>query len=155
MPRQSDRTFLRASVGALSVLAMLSTPALAQQPTIGSVKSVTGAAFIVRAGQDLPLALGQSIVEGDTVRTGPDSRVGVTFKDGTRLALGANTELRVTSFAYAPAEGRLGFVARLARGVAAYVSGRIAELAPGTVKIETPASVIGIRGTHLLIGVSQ
>jgi hypothetical protein len=49
----------------------------------------------------------------------------------------------------------MALVLRLLRGAAAYVSGRIAQLAPGAVKIETPTSVIGIRGTHLLIGVGQ
>jgi hypothetical protein len=49
----------------------------------------------------------------------------------------------------------VGLGLRLLRGVATYISGRIAQLAPGAVKIETPTAVLGIRGTHLLIGVDQ
>lgn len=93
--------------------------------------------------------------QGDTLRTAADGRLGLTLKDGTRLSLGGGTELRLDTFDYAPAEGRLGLVLRLVRGVTAYISGHIAQLAPGAVKIETPTSVIGIRGTHLLIGADE
>ena len=35
----------------------------------------------------------------------------------------------------------------------AYVSGRIAKLMPEAVRLETPTSVIGVRGTHALVKV--
>ena len=41
----------------------------------------------------------------------------------------------------------------LVRGVAAYVSGRIAKLAPDSIRLETPAAIIGVRGTTLAIRV--
>lgn len=131
-------------------------PVLAQvSPPAGIIKSVAGAVSVVRFGGQSSAVLGQGVFEGDTLKTGPDGRLGVTLKDGTRLSLGGNTELRIDSFAYAPAESRVGLVLKLLRGAITYVSGRIAQLAPGAVKIETPTSVIGIRGTHLLIGVDQ
>jgi hypothetical protein len=40
---------------------------------------------------------------------------------------------------------------RLVRGVAAYVSGRIAKLAPDSIRLETPAAIVGIRGTSLAL----
>lgn len=124
-------------------------------PIAGVVKNVTATAVVVRGAQELPLAAGQQILEGDTIKTGSDGRVGLTLKDGTRLSLGANTELRIDAFLYAPAERGVGLTLKLLRGVATYISGRIAQLAPGAVKIETPTSVIGVRGTHLLIAVEQ
>ena len=127
----------------------------AEESPSGIVKLVTGNAVIVRAGQELTAKPGQRIVEGDTVRTGPDGRLGMTLKDGTRLSLGGSTELRIDRFTYAPAQGRLALVLKLLRGATEYISGRIAQLAPGAVKVETPTSVIGVRGTHLLIGVDQ
>jgi hypothetical protein len=140
----------------VSVLTLaLSAGAQQPPPVVGLVKTLTGGAIIVHAGGQMPAAVGASLIQGDTIKTGAGGRVGVTLKDGTRLSLGANTELRIDTFAFSPAEGRVGLALKLLRGVAAYISGRIAELAPGTVKIETPTSVIGIRGTHLLIGVEQ
>ena len=141
---------------AVPFLLILVTSAGAQQPPVaGLVKTLAGTVLIVHEGQQMPAAIGRPLTQGDTVRTGADGRIGITLKDGTRLALGSNTELRIDTFAFSPEEGRLGLALKLLRGVAEYISGRIAQLAPGTVKIETPASVIGVRGTHLLIGVEQ
>jgi hypothetical protein len=140
----------------LCLLAVSAVPSPAQAPPpAGVVKSTSGGASILRAGLEIPATLGQQVIEGDTLRTAVDGRLGVTLKDGTRLSVGGNTELRLDTFTYAPAQGRMAVALKLLRGVAAYVSGRIAQLAPGAVKIETPTSVIGIRGTHLVIGVDQ
>jgi hypothetical protein len=71
------------------------------------------------------------------------------------VSLGPNTEIAVASFAYAPTEGQLGFVMRVVRGAVTYISGRIAKLSPESIKIETPTSILGVRGTHLLIAAGQ
>ena len=51
------------------------------------------------------------------------------------------------------AEGRLGLVLNMVRGVMAYVSGRIAKLSPDSIRLETPAAVVGVRGTTLALRV--
>lgn len=149
------RAILRTTILFGSMAAAATAPAWAQQPVAGSVKNVAGAAYIVHAGQQLPAVLGQSVSEADTLKTGADGRLGVTLKDGTRLSLGRDSEMHLAAFAYSPAEGQLGLAIKVLHGVTSYISGRIAELSPSAVKIETPTSVIGVRGTHLLIGVDQ
>jgi hypothetical protein len=42
---------------------------------------------------------------------------------------------------------------RIARGLVAYVSGRIAKLAPDSVRLETPSAILGVRGTRMVIRV--
>jgi hypothetical protein len=145
---------------ALSLMATMASPAFAraQQPeaaAAGRVKIVSGAVFIVRAGATIPAQAGQPVFEADTLRTGTDGRLGVTLKDDTRLSLGPSSEIRLDRFAYAPAEGRLGIVLNVVRGVAAYVSGRIAKLAPDAVRLETPAAIVGVRGTTVVIRASH
>ena len=76
------------------------------------------------------------------------------MNDDTRLSLGPNSEIRLDRFLYSPAEGRLGFVLRVVSGIVAYVSGRIAKLSPDSIRLETPASVVGVRGTRLAISVT-
>ena len=149
----------RALVAMLAVTAGVS-PAFAgglqQEPTAaGRIKIASGSVFIVRAGTTIPAQAGQIVFEADTLRTGTDGRLGLTLKDDTRLSLGPSSEIRLDRFAYAPAEGRLGFVLNVVRGVAAYVSGRIAKLAPDAVRLETPAAIVGVRGTRLVIRASQ
>ena len=141
-------------------LVLAAAPALAagQQPeptAAGRIKIASGSVFIVRAGATIPAQPGQVVFEADTLRTGADGRLGLTLKDDTRLSLGPNSEIRLDRFAYAPAEGRLGFVLNVVRGVAAYVSGRIAKLAPDAVRLETPAAIVGVRGTTMVIRASQ
>ena len=86
-------------------------------------------------------------------RAEADGRIGVILEDGTRIALGPNTELKLDKFIYQPAEGKFGLVLRLARGLLAYISGRIAQFSPGSVTVETPVGVIGLRGTSFAVSI--
>ena len=54
---------------------------------------------------------------------------------------------------FTPADSRFGLVLKFVRGAATYVSGRIAKLAPDSIRLETPAAIIGVRGTTLAIRV--
>ena len=140
---------------ALSVLAVLAAaaPVLAQAPPTpaGRVKVATGGASIVRGVQTLTAAAGATVFEGDVLRTAADGRLSVMLKDESRLALGPNSELALTRFAFAPSDQQLGLGVRLARGMLSYVSGLIAKLAPESVRLQTPTSIIGVRGTHVLV----
>jgi hypothetical protein len=128
------------------------TPVLAEQaPVAGRVKVTSGAAFILRGGETIAAKPGQLVFAADALKTGPDGTIGVTLKDETRLSLGPASEVRLERFVYAPAEGHLGMVLRFVRGAAAYVSGRIAKLAPDSIRLETPAAIVGVRGTTLAI----
>ncbi|MGE3179891.1 MAG: FecR domain-containing protein [Vicinamibacterales bacterium] len=121
----------------------------------GFVKVQTGTVTVERGGQTLPLKPGDPIHQDDVLVTGADGRLGVTLRDETRVSLGPGTRVSLTQFAFAPGEGRLGLVLRVVSGLLSYVSGRIAALAPDAVRIETPASIIGVRGTHLLVSAGQ
>ncbi len=154
----------RSSVIALALVILATvttaTPAFAgrlqqEAAAAGRIKIASGSVFIVRAGATIPAQAGQVVFEADTLKTGADGRLGLTLKDDTRLSLGPSSEIRLDRFAYAPAEGRLGFVLNVVKGVAAYVSGRIAKLAPDAVRLETPAAIVGVRGTMLVIRASQ
>jgi hypothetical protein len=62
--------------------------------------------------------------------------------------------VRLERFAYDPGKD-VGMVLRFVRGVAAYVSGRIAKLAPDSIRLETPAAIVGVRGTSLIFRVQE
>jgi hypothetical protein len=141
-------------VGVLTLVFSAATPVFAQQPSAaGRIKVASGAAFIVRQGAEIPAQVGEVVFEADGLRTGTDGSLGVTLSDDTRISLGPSTELRLERFVYAPAENALGVVLKFMRGVAAYVSGRIAKLAPDSIRLETPAAIVGVRGTTLAIRV--
>lgn len=132
----------------------VAAPAAAQdKPVVGRVKVSAGAAFVVRDGAQQPAQVGQLLYEADSLRTAGDGKIGVTLTDDTRLSLGPNSELKLEHFMFAPAESTFGLVVKFVKGAATYVSGRIAKLAPDSIRLETPASIIGVRGTTLAIQV--
>ena len=147
----------KARIGSLAVALLIASgsSALAQSSGAGTIKLVSGSVFVVREGAAVPARLGQAVFETDALRTGADGKIGVTLKDDTRVSLGPNSEVRLQRFVYAPAEGNLGLVLQFVRGAAAYVSGRIARLAPDSIRLETPAAIVGVRGTTLAVRVDQ
>ena len=144
-----------ARIGTLAVAVLFSSmvPAAAQSSGAGTIKVLSGSVVIVRQSGTIPAKLGQAVLETDALRTGADGKVGITLKDDTRVSLGPNSEVRLERFAYAPAEGSLALVLKFVSGAAAYVSGRIAKLAPDSIRLETPAAIVGVRGTTLALRV--
>ena len=141
-------------VGVLMLVCAVAAPVAAQdRPVAGKIKVSAGSAFIVRDGKEIPAQAGQVVYEADGLRTGDNGKIGITLSDDTRLSLGANSELKLERFTYAPADSTFGLALKFVRGAATYVSGRIAKLAPDSIRLETPAAIVGVRGTTLAISV--
>lgn len=136
-------------------IAFTTVPAIAQtQPAAaGRIKLASGQVFVVRGGTSTPAEVGQAVLQSDTLRTGPDGRLGVTLRDDTRVSLGPGSEVRLDTFLYTPSEGSLGLVLNFVRGIAVYVSGKIAKLAPDSIRLETPGAIVGVRGTTVAVQV--
>ncbi len=126
---------------------------MGEETPAGYLKTLKGDAQIVRQGETLPAHIGDKIFKNDIIRTGPNSSVGMTFKDDTLLSLGSNSRISIEDFAFSPAEGRLSFAARVLRGTVVYLSGIIAKLAPDAARLETPYASIGFRGTRVAVEV--
>ena len=119
------------------IFACFNPPAWGADSVVGSVKAVQGGAVVRRGNQTIPAREGLHLLMNDTLQTSADGRLGAILQDGTGIGLGPNTELKIDTFIYEPADGKFGLLLRLARGVMAYFSGRIAHLAPGSVTVET------------------
>lgn len=133
------------------VIGLLAAPLEAQRQPAGYVKIVRGAAAIIRSGAEMPVHPGDAVYPQDGLRTGADGRLGITLKDDTRVSLGANSAIDLSEFKFSPAEGELGLVMKVLRGVAAFITGRIGQLRPDAVRIETPTTVVSVRGTHFVV----
>ena len=146
----------RALGGFLIVMVLMTAPAAAQQAApAGHVKIATGGAFIVRQNTTLAAKPGDAVFATDTLRTQANGTIGVTLADDTRVSLGPDSEMRLERYVFAPADGALGMVLNFVHGVAAYVSGRMAKLSPDSVRLETPAAIVGVRGTTVAIKVGN
>lgn len=129
--------------------AMLSTTALADD--VGQIKTAKGAVHVERAGQKLPATVGEKVRQSDTVVTGADGSVGITFIDNSLLSAGPNSTLSIERFTFDPTTHGGAFDTRLTRGTLAVVSGKIAKQTPGAMTVKTPAAILGVRGTEFVV----
>jgi hypothetical protein len=132
---------------------VLPATALADVDFIGGLRNVQGTVTVKRGDQEIPARNGTRIYLNDVLLTGKDSATGIVFKDDTRISLGPDSQLTVSEFVYQPAQEKYGFVTRMIRGTASYVSGAIGKKSPDAVKFKTPVATIGIRGTAFLVKV--
>lgn len=92
------------------------------------------------------LQVGSSVHVTDRVVTARNAQVRLDFEDSTQVHLGAQSEFVVDRFEQREEEP--AFVATVSKGVFRTVTGLIAKLRPQSVRIITPVSTIGIRGTN-------
>lgn len=120
--------------------------------SVGQVATVQGSATVKRANAS-PTALKVSdpIFENDTLETGAESALGVTFDDETTFSLSADTRIVVDQFVYQEGGGGNAASFNVAVGTAAFVASLVAKT--GTMTVTTPEAAIGIRGTTGVVDV--
>lgn len=123
----------------------------AAEPAIGIVKSSQGDVVLLRESKPQPLTEGLRLMVGDTIRTPHGATAGVILIDGTRLAIGEKTELKLSDFQFEPSAGKYGLIVQVLNGILIYVSGKISRLSPGSVEIRTPVGIVGTRGTAVAV----
>jgi hypothetical protein len=134
------------------VLLLLGFPVQAQD-TVASVKSVSGEVSLIRGESVNPAKAGMFLLEGDMLITGTNSSAGVIFLDGTRISIGAESELSISKYRFEPIKQEYSFDIYMKKGSAAYSSGRLGHLAPDSVRFNTPQATVGIRGTTFMVKV--
>jgi hypothetical protein len=131
----------------------IAVAAFAEDDSVGNVKTLSGKVSILRNNTTMSPEIGGKIFRNDVLMTGPDSSIGVVFKDDTLVSLGPDSRLVISKFLFSPAENKLAIVIKMFKGTMVYLSGIIAKLAPGAVQIETPVASIGVRGTKFAVKV--
>jgi hypothetical protein len=126
-------------------------PAWAQE--IGQIKTLSGAVHLERAGKSMPAAAGMKLLLADTLRTGRDGAVGVTFTDNAMISAGPESTLVLSRYAFDSTTHQGEFNANLRRGTLSMVSGKLAKQSSTAVRVTTPAAIIGVRGTEFFVKV--
>jgi hypothetical protein len=137
----------------LLAAAWMGTHALAGEA--GRIKVSKGDVRIERSGKVMAAPVGTVIEVADTVKTGVDGSVGITFHDNSLLSAGPNSELVVERFVFDSTTHQGEFDTRLKRGTLAVVSGKIVKQSPEAMRIKTPAAIMGVRGTEFIVKVDE
>jgi hypothetical protein len=130
----------------------LSTSAMAADE-IGRIKTVAGAASVVRGKVAVPAAPGLLLKVSDVLTTGKDGRVGVTFIDNSRFAVGPNSKVALSQFEFDDTTHRGRFLTTVEKGSVAIDSGQIAKENKDAMKVRTPTSLLAARGTRFVVEV--
>jgi hypothetical protein len=122
---------------------------------IGQIKTVSGTVHVERGGQQLAATAGMNVRQSDKLVTGADGAVGVTFLDNSLLSAGPSTVLAIDRYSFDTTTHAGHFDASLQEGTLAVVSGKIVKQSPGAMRVRTPASVMGVRGTEFVVRVGE
>jgi len=131
---------------------MIGHPAWAE---IGQIKNVSGQVFLLRNKLQQPAKAGDLVEEGDVLTTGRDGSIGITFIDNSRFSAGPNTRIDLTQFRFNPTTQDGQFQTGMQHGTLAVVSGQIAKRSPEAMKVITPTTILGVRGTTFAVKVDE
>ena len=85
--------------------------------------------------------------------TGKDGRIGITFVDNSRFAVGPNAHISLSQFEFDDTTHKGSSLTQVDRGSLAVVSGQIAKENPDAMKVKTPTSLLAARGTRFVVDV--
>lgn len=146
--RNAMNTFLKRAM--LVFFAVL--PALAFSAPIAYVHEMSGTATATVGGTTKPLSLGDTLEEGQTVKSGKEGFVTMRFADGQLVLLHPGSSFTVSKYKYSAQDTKSSNILfRLAVGAMRFVSGAIGKTNPQNFSLLTPTATIGIRGTDCVV----
>jgi len=105
-------------------------------------------AAVAAGGERRVVAEGGPVYSGETVETSGSGHAVLVFRDNTKVTVQPRTQFRVETFVYNSdnaAEGTVVF--NLLRGGMRVLTGLVGRAQPKAVRMSTPTSTVGIRGT--------
>lgn len=139
----------------ITMIAAIALASSAMASDVGQIKTLKGTAHIERDGKSIPVALGMKVQQSDKLVTGTDGTVGITFTDNSRMSAGPGTVLTIDHYAFDSTTHVGKFDASVKKGTLAVISGKMVKQSPESMRIRTPASIMGIRGTEFVVKVAE
>ena len=144
-----------ASLASIVTLLLLISAAHADNSQVAQIKTVSGQAEIVRNGARTPARVGDPLFEKDTIETGGDGSIGITFIDNTVMSSGPDSQIVLEDYKFNSSNFTGSMLTDMNRGTVSMISGDIARSTPGAMKVKTPTAILGVRGTHFVIEVKD
>jgi hypothetical protein len=134
-------------------LLLTTTAASAQDQRSGTLKTVTGDVRLSQGGTGQAAQEGSGLQQADRIVTGPDASATFTLKDGTVISVGPNSTLDLVKVKFDTTTQQGSVMLSLLQGTIRVVTGWLSKLHPEQVKVITPTSVVGVRGTDFIVEV--
>lgn len=134
----------------LLVVAAIPPSARADEP-IGQIKTLSGAVTVTRDGSPIKATIGDHVMQADEIVTGSDGAVGITFADNSMMSLGPQSKLDLDQFQFDTTTHAGVFNSSLKSGTLAVKSGQIVQQTPFAMHVQTPAALLGVRGTEFVV----
>ena len=138
-----------------AIFVVLAFSAVSNAAEIGQIKNTTGQVFLLRNNQQQPAKPGDIVEEADTIITEANGSFGMTLIDSTRISAGPNSRVELKQFRLNPTTQEGESLTELHRGTLAIVSGQIAKRSPDAMKVQTPTTILGVRGTSFAVKVEE
>ncbi|HUQ75454.1 MAG TPA: FecR domain-containing protein [Burkholderiales bacterium] len=122
---------------------------------VGEIKVVRGAAHIERGTERLAVRAGMPVQQADKVVTGADGTVGITFADNSLLSIGPDSALAIDRYVFDSTTHAGQFDSTLSKGTLAVISGKMVKQSPEAMRVRTPSSIMGVRGTEFVVKVDD
>lgn len=130
--------------------------ATAAAQVAGRVLLAVGEVSALRNGQVVPLTVGATVENRDSLRVGSESSAQIRFSDDSIVALRAGTEFQVENYTFTGREGAGSqAVFNLVRGGFRTLTGLIGRTDRESYRVRTPISTVGIRGTSYTLVLCQ
>ena len=139
----------------VTILAVSGSAAKADNAQVAQIKTVSGQAEIVRNGARSAARVGDPLYEKDTIETGADGAIGITFIDNTVMSGGPNSQIVLEDYKFNSSNFKGSMLTDMNRGTVSMISGDIARSTPGAMKVKTPTAILGVRGTRFVIEVKD
>ena len=133
-------------------ISLIALPLLAAD-NIGNITELKGDAQVIR-DDSLTAVIGLEVESYDDVRTA-NSRVGLIFIDDSVVRLTEHSRLVLDEVIFDPDPSKSKIGLTFASGTARFITGKIGGINKENIKINTPTSQIGIRGTDFTVTVDE
>ena len=130
-----------------AILLCFGSPAAAAG-SVGIVTKVVNEAQIDGAAA----VIGSPIHMNDRLRTGPNARLQVTFRDNSVLTIGENANVVIDRYVFKPEKSSAEVALNATQGAFRFAGGKIEQMRQKEVVINTPNAALAVRGTHFWAG---
>ena len=117
----------------------------------GTFKQVQGETWIGPASARRTAQPGDGLREAERVSTGANGAATIVLRDGTTLTVGPDSTVDLSRFQFDTTTQKGNLLLDLLQGSVRVVTGLLAKVNPDLFKVQTPTSVVGVRGTDFIV----